>query len=88
MNARRTPHPVRCFTEPVRLSRALEEYPFERTYIRATADQRDAPGASALDKAADRARGSEAWHYHEIATNHMVASNRAGELADLLVSLT
>ena len=39
---RRVAHPVGCFTEPVRLARPLEEYPFERTYIRAVGD---APGA-------------------------------------------
>ena len=35
---RRTPHPVGCFTEPVRLGRPLEDFPFSRTYVRATAD--------------------------------------------------
>jgi pimeloyl-ACP methyl ester carboxylesterase len=29
--ARRTPHPVGCFTEPVRLARPVERYPFTRT---------------------------------------------------------
>ena len=43
-DARRTPHPRGCFTEPVRLAQPLEAFPFERTYIRATADAPDAPG--------------------------------------------
>ena len=38
--------------------------------------------------AADRAKASPAWDYHEIATNHMVASNRPGELTRLLLDLT
>lgn len=84
-NARRTPHPIGCFTEPVRLSRPLEDFPFTRTYIKATEDAPDAPGAKAFWAAADRARSSPAWKYREIATNHMVASNRPNELAHILL---
>jgi pimeloyl-ACP methyl ester carboxylesterase len=84
---RRTPHPRRCFSEPVRLARPLESFPFRRTYIRATADEPDAPASAIFDAAAAHARSSPAWGYHEIATNHMVASNRPRELADLLLAL-
>ena len=86
-NARRTPHPVGCFTEAVRLARPLESYPFSRTYIRATADEPDAPAADVFDAAAARARTSPDWRYHEIATGHMVASNRPHELSQLLLEL-
>jgi pimeloyl-ACP methyl ester carboxylesterase len=85
--ARRVPHPMRCFTEPVRLARPLEEHDFGLTYIKATADARDVPGGNAIWDAADRARGSSRWRYHEIATNHMVASNRPHELAALLAAV-
>jgi len=85
---RRTPHPGRCFSEPVSLSCALEDFRFTRTYIKATADAIDAPGADAFLAAANRARSSPAWNYHEVATNHMLASNRPRELADLLLDLT
>lgn len=88
MNARRTPHPIGCFQEPVRLARPLEDYPFTRTYIRATADRPDAPGATVFDAAAERARESAAWRYRAVATNHMIASNRPEELHDLLLELT
>ena len=84
---RRVPQPIRCFTEPVRLARPLEDFPFERTYIRATDDASDAPGTAAFDTAATRARSSPDWHYHEIATNHMVASNRPGDLVGLLLGM-
>ena len=84
---RRVPHPIRCFTEPVHLAKPLEDHAFERTYIRATADATEAPGGSAFDVAADRARSSPAWHHHEIATNHMIASNRPGELIELLLAM-
>lgn len=87
INARRTPHPIGCFTEPLKLSQPLEHFPFERTFIRATADAPDAPGTGAFTTAAARAQRSPAWHYHEISTNHMVASNRPHELTELLLSL-
>ena len=87
MAARRTEHPRRCFTEPVRLLAPLEEFPFSLAYIRATADEPDAPGSAAFDAAALRAKSSGAWHYREIATNHMVANNRPEELTTLLLEL-
>jgi pimeloyl-ACP methyl ester carboxylesterase len=85
--ARRVPHPVRCFTEPVRLARPLEEHQFGLTYIKATADPRDAVVGAAFWEAADRAKASPRWRYYEIATNHMVASNRPRELSELLVRI-
>lgn len=86
-NARRVPHPVRCFTDPVRVASPIEEYPFGLTYIKATADSRDAPGGNAFWDAAERAKASTRWQYHEIETNHMVASNRPEELAALLTAI-
>ena len=84
---RRTPQPVSCFTEPVRLSRALEDFPFARTYIRATVPDPGTPGNAAFDDAAARARASSAWRYEEIATTHLVAQNRPAELTRLLLDL-
>jgi pimeloyl-ACP methyl ester carboxylesterase len=130
-DVRRTPHPAGCFTEPVRLARPLEDYPFTRTYIKATGEPRPrsggpgsgapgsgspgsgapgsgspgsgAPGSGSPGSgdpgsgspgsggpfwaAADRAAASSAWRYHEIATNHMIPSNRPEELARLLLDL-
>jgi pimeloyl-ACP methyl ester carboxylesterase len=82
---RRTPHPVGCFTEPVRLPRPLEEFPFGRTYIKATAEP---PGSSPFWAAARRAQSSPAWAYHEIATDHLIPVNRPQELADILLKLS
>jgi pimeloyl-ACP methyl ester carboxylesterase len=84
--ARRTPHPAGCFTEPVRLPRPLEDYPFTRTFIKATGDPRPQSGHP-FWAAADRAASSPAWRYREIATNHMIPSNRPDELARLLLEL-
>jgi pimeloyl-ACP methyl ester carboxylesterase len=83
---RRTWQPVRCFTEPVRLPRPLEDYPFTRTYIKATGEPRPEP-AGPFWAAADWARRSPAWRYREVATNHMIASNRPDDLARLLLEL-
>jgi hypothetical protein len=78
---------VGCFTESVRVPRAIDDYPFTRTYIRATADAPDAPGTAAFDAAAHHARTSPAWRYHGIATNHMIAQNRPDELVAILLDL-
>ena len=82
--ARRTPQPARTFTDPVSLARPIEDYPFKRTYIRASVAEPD-PVLGAISRSAMRALGSPAWAYREIATTHMVASNKPAELAALLV---
>jgi pimeloyl-ACP methyl ester carboxylesterase len=84
--ARRTPHPVGCFTEPVRLARPLEQYPFTRTYIKAAGEPRPGQGGPFWD-AADRARQSPGWRYREVDTDHMIPSNRPGDLVRLLLEL-
>jgi pimeloyl-ACP methyl ester carboxylesterase len=86
MSARRVGHPLACFTEPVSLARPLEAYPFRRTYIRATADAPDAPSAHVFAAAAEHARSSPDWECLEVATNHVVPSNRPTELSELLLS--
>ncbi len=84
---RRTRQPVGCFTEPVRLGRPLEDFPFERTYVRATVPEPGVPPNPAFEAAAARARESPAWRYREIATTHLVAQNRPAELTRLLLEL-
>jgi pimeloyl-ACP methyl ester carboxylesterase len=86
-NARRGEHPLRCFSEPVRLSVPLEERSFGLTYIKATADARDAPGGQAFWAAAEHAQESDRWRYYEIETTHMVSSNQPEQLADVLLEL-
>lgn len=81
---RRSAQPVRTFTEPVRLSRPVERWPFGRTYLRATRE--DVTGG-AFTAAAQRARTSAAWRYREIDTTHLVPQNRPDELAALLLEL-
>jgi pimeloyl-ACP methyl ester carboxylesterase len=86
-NARRRPHPVACFAEPVTLARPLESHDFTLTYIKATADPRSAPGGPAFWDAAQAAATRERWRYHEIATNHMVPHNEPAALAELLIGV-
>jgi pimeloyl-ACP methyl ester carboxylesterase len=86
-DARRVPHPGRCFVEPVRLLRPLEEQPFTRTYIKATADAPDAPGNAVFTRIAEHAKSSPAWRYREVATNHLIPENRPEELAQILLEL-
>jgi pimeloyl-ACP methyl ester carboxylesterase len=88
--ARRSPHPVGCFTEAVRLRKPLEDYPFTRTYVKATAEPRPEPGGrtSPFWRAADRTKNDPAWRYRELDTDHMILVNRPAELVELLLELT
>ncbi|MEY2959644.1 MAG: hypothetical protein RLZZ01_2212 [Actinomycetota bacterium] len=84
---RRTPQPIRTFTEPVSLARPLEDRPFGRTYVKALGDPRAPSGPDAFHDAADRIRHHPAWRYVESTSNHMIPQNRPEELADLLLAL-
>lgn len=85
--ARRTPHPIATLAEPVYLAQPLEDYPFTRTYIFASAKPSEEMVLASLEKSAARARSSSAWRYCEIETSHMVASNRPAELTEILLSI-
>ena len=83
-------YPVGCFTEPVRLERPLEEYPFTRTYVKATQEPRPTAGgrASAFWTAAEHAKTSQDWRYLEVDSDHLIALNRPADLVALLLELT
>lgn len=85
--ARRTGHPAGCFDEPVRLARPLEDFPFTRTYVKATGEPRP-PEGHAFWAAADRYMDHPAWSYREVDTNHLIPINRPKELAEILLALT
>ncbi|MCP3934145.1 MAG: alpha/beta hydrolase [Actinomycetia bacterium] len=85
-DARRTPQPVGTFTEPVRLSKPLEEWPFSLTYIKATDDPAEAAD-SAFWQAAEVARTSPSWLLHEIATHHLVPFSHPEQLVAILLDL-
>jgi pimeloyl-ACP methyl ester carboxylesterase len=85
--ARRVAQPAATFSQPVTLQRPLEQWSFGRTYIKATADPQDADGKGPFWDAANRAKASDQWRYHEVDTNHMIPSNRPDELVALLQAL-
>lgn len=87
MTARRTTHPRACFTEPVYLEKPLEEFSFSRTYIKATQSPADDPGDKAFWRAARQAEASPAWRYFEVASNHMLSSNKPFEIARRLLDV-
>jgi pimeloyl-ACP methyl ester carboxylesterase len=88
--ARRSWHPVGCFTEPVRLAKPLEDFPFTRTYVKALQEPQAAAGTgnSAFWRAAEYAKSNPAWRYREIDTDHMIPVNKPAEMAELLLELT
>jgi pimeloyl-ACP methyl ester carboxylesterase len=85
--ARRTAHPVGCFTEPVRLPQPVEDYPFTRTYVKATAEPRDPARPSPFWQAADHAKTTAGWRYREIDTDHMILANKPAEFVSLMLEL-
>ena len=85
-DARRTNQPVGTFTEPVYLSRPLEDWPFTRTFVKATADPGEAAD-SAFWRSGRQANGSPAWDYHEIATNHLIPMTHPAELTEILLGV-
>ncbi|MEO6570751.1 MAG: alpha/beta fold hydrolase [Ilumatobacteraceae bacterium] len=84
---RRSPQPLRTFTERVTLRRPLEDHPFERTYVKARLDPRLTEGPDPFWDAADRVRDHPAWNHHEMESNHMIPQNLPGELAGFLASM-
>lgn len=85
-DARRANQPVGTLTEPVSLSKPLEDWDLTRTFIKASADPAEADD-SAFWKTARHAEASPAWSYHGVATNHMVPMNRPHELATILLDI-
>jgi pimeloyl-ACP methyl ester carboxylesterase len=82
--ARRVAQPLATFTEAVRLTRPLEEYPFGRTYIKARPDH---TGDDPFGPFGERFRNHPAWTYREIATGHMIPENRPAELGAMLLEI-
>jgi pimeloyl-ACP methyl ester carboxylesterase len=83
---RYTPQPGGTLNEKVRLERPLEEYPFTRTYIKATGQPRP-EGPTAFWLAADHARATPGWRYQEIDSDHGIPIRRPKELVDCLLEL-
>src|SRR4029078_6002419 len=61
---RRVAHPVRCFSDPVRLTEPLETRDFGLTYIKARAEPRDTASGAAFWEAGQSAKASPRRGYH------------------------
>jgi pimeloyl-ACP methyl ester carboxylesterase len=84
---RSVPQPLATAYDPIALHRPLEDFPFGRTYVKATGNETDELGESCFQASAERARTSDRWRYRELDTNHMLLANRPGEVTDLLLEL-
>jgi pimeloyl-ACP methyl ester carboxylesterase len=76
-----TPHPTRCFTDPLRVSGAYQTIPKE-VYIRAPAFPQPA-----FDAAYERCRADSAWKTFEISGGHDVMLDQPTELVTILEGL-
>ena len=81
VDSKMTPHPVKCFTETLRVSGAYLTIP-QKIYIRA----RDFPSA-AFDAAFDRCRKDHVWKTVEMKCGHDAMVDQPSELAAILQSL-
>jgi len=84
--ARRSPQPFGTLTQPVTLSKPLEDWPVSLTFIKATADPVESDD-SAFWQAARRAEASDRWAYHEIESDHVIPVSRPRELTEILLAL-
>jgi pimeloyl-ACP methyl ester carboxylesterase len=83
--ARRSAHPIGCFTQPVSLPVPLEDGAYGLTYVKAVGEPRPAAGHP-FWTAGDHARESSRWRYFEVDTDHLIPQNRPQELADILLA--
>ena len=88
MAARRAAQPLGTFKERVRLFQALEDFPFSRTYIKATRSPETDIGEPLFRQAAAHARAHpEHWRYLEIDSTHLIAVNQPEALSQLLLDI-
>jgi pimeloyl-ACP methyl ester carboxylesterase len=88
--ARVAPMPIHTMDTGITLSMPLEDRPFTRTYIKASADKPppDGSGNPAFWKAAEFAKSHPAWAYFEVPASHNVQITMPNELAEILLKLT
>jgi pimeloyl-ACP methyl ester carboxylesterase len=77
-NRLRTPHPIGCFTEPVRLAGAVERIA-SKTYVLATGYD-----SGSLKVFAERAVADPSWRYKELPCGHDIMLAMPDETANLL----
>jgi hypothetical protein len=77
LRERLTTTPLRCLSEPIRLTGTGERVP--RTYVWCT--------QSGFKPIAERVRNEPGWDYRELDTKHMAMYTAPGELTALLLEL-
>lgn len=85
VNAHLLPHPLRAFTDPVRL-RHPAAFADRRTFIACTGRDGRSPDTFTVAMA-ERVRAEPRWRYREIATGHDAMVTAPSGLADLLVEI-
>lgn len=81
VDSKMTPHPVKCFTQALRVSGAYSRIP-EKLYIRAL----DFPSAT-FDAALNRCRADRTWRTLEMKCGHDVMIDQPAELTTILEQL-
>ncbi|WP_200306528.1 alpha/beta fold hydrolase [Paracraurococcus ruber] len=79
--SRRRHHPVRCFTQPLRLRHAAPPVP--RSYVHCTRKE----GPDVFRQFADRFRDDPAWRFHALDASHSPNLTAPAALAALLLVL-
>jgi hypothetical protein len=80
LDAKATPHPIKCFLQPSKLTGARDRIS-KRTYIRAV----DYPNVP-FDAGMSEARNKE-WRIMEIGGGHIVPLDQPAQLTEMLVQL-
>jgi|KBSMisStaDraftv2_1062788.scaffolds.fasta_scaffold41831_2 pimeloyl-ACP methyl ester carboxylesterase len=81
VDSKMTPHPVKCFTESLRVTGAYQTV-LHKVYIRA----RDFPSTT-FDAAFNRCQADRAWRTLEMKCGHDIMIDQPGELAAVLEGL-
>ena len=83
IEARLAPHPVRTWTQPIRLTGAAAEIP--TTYIRCTSDYD--PDDEDTQRQDARIRGEPGWRYRELAERHAAPFTAPRAVAEMLLEV-
>lgn len=80
LKAKMTPHPRKAMSDPVKVARPVESYPFRRTYVLAAGQP-----MRAFPATAERLRANPAWKVIDLPTGHDMMVTMADELTSILL---
>jgi hypothetical protein len=83
------PMPIHTMDTGISYTVPLEERPFARSYIKASADLAPPAGSgnAAFWRAAEYTKSNPAWTYYELPTSHNVQITMPKELAEILLKM-